>query len=337
MGSNSVVKDLDSLRSAMNEDKLNFLGYSYGTRLGSLYAKMFPQNVRAIVLDSPMPPKSNNYIDLRIDNAKGYDIVADYRLGTSERKSKLEDVAKNIYAQGEYIDRVGKRLDANNGRVLLNKLSSRDPSREFSDIKSSIFQFLDDDLLLNLPGYLSDWNGEMPTDDDYRSYEMFATVVCTDERDPVGANEVANYQSNFQQASAIYGEMNYIDTARMCIDWPGERDPIEHVDGMEQVLSGQKILVIGGKYDPATPHFWAEQMEKSFGALAVTTTVTDRVDHGFSYYGIDCVDSQTTAYLLDPTQTLSDKSCLGTYSPSFSFFGSEPQAKVHPAQTVKGF
>ncbi|SON49367.1 alpha/beta fold hydrolase [Vibrio tapetis] len=340
MGSNSVVKDLDSLREALGEEKLNFLGYSYGTRLGSLYANMFPQNVRAIVLDSPMPPKSNNYIDLRIDNAKGYDAVADYRLITPERKKRLEAVANDIYVNGVYVDKYGSSLSVDKGRILLSKLSSRDPSKEFSDMKSSLFSFLDNDYLNNLLGDLSISNGNSPTDDDYRSSAMFQTVVCTDERVPVESNEVANYQNSYQQASAIYGPMNYQDTASMCVDWPGERDSIEHVEHverMDQVLSGQKILVIGGKYDPATPYIWAEQMKQSFGTLAVTTTVTNRVDHGFSYSGIDCVDSQTTAYLLDPTQTLSDKSCLGTYSSSFNFFNPEYPAKTHPAKTVSGF
>ena len=61
VGTANVVKDLDAIRVALGDDKLTYLGYSYGTRIGAAYAEEFPQNVRAMVLDgasTPMPTRS---------------------------------------------------------------------------------------------------------------------------------------------------------------------------------------------------------------------------------------------------------------------------------------
>jgi pimeloyl-ACP methyl ester carboxylesterase len=55
----SAARDFDALRAGLGEDKLNLWVVSYGTRLGEMYADLFPDRVRAIVLDSPMPPTAD--------------------------------------------------------------------------------------------------------------------------------------------------------------------------------------------------------------------------------------------------------------------------------------
>ena len=59
VGTANVVKDLDAIRAALGDDKLTFLGYSYGTRIGGSYAEEFPQNVRAMVLDGAIDPNAD--------------------------------------------------------------------------------------------------------------------------------------------------------------------------------------------------------------------------------------------------------------------------------------
>ena len=50
----SVVRDMEALRAALGEEKINFYGASYGTLLGAQYADRYPARVRALVLDSVM-------------------------------------------------------------------------------------------------------------------------------------------------------------------------------------------------------------------------------------------------------------------------------------------
>ncbi|MFI7500006.1 alpha/beta hydrolase [Streptomyces sp. NPDC049687] len=59
----SAVRDMDAIRAATGAPKLNYFGYSYGTYLGAVYAKLYPQRVRRLVLDSIVDPTGVWYDD----------------------------------------------------------------------------------------------------------------------------------------------------------------------------------------------------------------------------------------------------------------------------------
>ncbi|MFD9005636.1 alpha/beta hydrolase [Streptomyces sp. NPDC059582] len=59
----SAVRDMDSIRQALGAQKINYFGYSYGTYLGAVYGKLFPQRVRRLVLDSIVDPTGVWYDD----------------------------------------------------------------------------------------------------------------------------------------------------------------------------------------------------------------------------------------------------------------------------------
>ena len=71
VGTRDAARDLDVLRAALGDPKLTYLGYSYGTRLGSTYAEDFPQNVRALVLDGALDP-SQSTVDRSVAQAAGF-------------------------------------------------------------------------------------------------------------------------------------------------------------------------------------------------------------------------------------------------------------------------
>ncbi|MDR7385386.1 alpha/beta fold hydrolase [Promicromonospora iranensis] len=54
----NVARDMDVLRQRLGDDKLTYVGYSYGTILGATYGKLFPENVRALVLDGTVDPRT---------------------------------------------------------------------------------------------------------------------------------------------------------------------------------------------------------------------------------------------------------------------------------------
>lgn len=59
MSTTNVARDLDLLRRAVGDDRLNFVGYSYGTFLAAIYANVFPDKVRAVVADGVVDPIAN--------------------------------------------------------------------------------------------------------------------------------------------------------------------------------------------------------------------------------------------------------------------------------------
>ncbi|WP_067687378.1 alpha/beta fold hydrolase [Nocardia jejuensis] len=71
VGTRDAVRDMDILRAALGEDKLSYLGQSYGTRMGPVYAETFPKNVRAMVLDSAIDPHAGT-TERRITQFEGF-------------------------------------------------------------------------------------------------------------------------------------------------------------------------------------------------------------------------------------------------------------------------
>ena len=61
MTTQDSARDMDSIRAALGQQKISYLGYSYGTYLGQVYATMFGNRVRRMVLDSTVDPRGAWY------------------------------------------------------------------------------------------------------------------------------------------------------------------------------------------------------------------------------------------------------------------------------------
>ncbi|MFJ5262018.1 alpha/beta fold hydrolase [Streptomyces sp. NPDC088387] len=99
VSSRDSVRDTDILRAALGDDKLSFLGQSYGTRIGALYAEAFPQNVRALVLDGAVDPRlgSERRLSQYAGFQRSFDVMAancatqkDCPLGDDPKKATQE-------------------------------------------------------------------------------------------------------------------------------------------------------------------------------------------------------------------------------------------------------
>ncbi|NJP66917.1 alpha/beta hydrolase [Streptomyces spiramenti] len=55
-GSVNVVRDMDVMREVLGDEKLTFLGYSYGSELGAMYAETYPEKIRAMAIDGAVDP-----------------------------------------------------------------------------------------------------------------------------------------------------------------------------------------------------------------------------------------------------------------------------------------
>ena len=73
VGTASAAKDMDAVRQALGEDQINYLGFSYGTELGTAYLQRFPNRVRAMVLDGAIDP-TESAIDSLVNQMAGFQI-----------------------------------------------------------------------------------------------------------------------------------------------------------------------------------------------------------------------------------------------------------------------
>ena len=67
VGTRNVARDLDVLRATNNNTKLNYLGISYGTYIGAIYADLFPGHVGRVILDSAMDPSKRSSDEIRVE------------------------------------------------------------------------------------------------------------------------------------------------------------------------------------------------------------------------------------------------------------------------------
>ena len=72
VGTNNAARDLDEIREALGDDQLSYVGFSYGTRLGATYAELFPDRVRALVLDGGVKP-TDDLAELDREQGTGFD------------------------------------------------------------------------------------------------------------------------------------------------------------------------------------------------------------------------------------------------------------------------
>ncbi|WP_433236236.1 alpha/beta fold hydrolase [Actinomadura nitritigenes] len=61
MSTADVAHDMDTIRAALGESRISYLGYSYGSYLGAVYATLFPEHTDRIVLDSVVGPRGMDY------------------------------------------------------------------------------------------------------------------------------------------------------------------------------------------------------------------------------------------------------------------------------------
>ncbi|UXI00734.1 alpha/beta hydrolase [Photobacterium sp. TY1-4] len=363
MGSNTIVKDLDSLRARLGDEQLTFLGYSYGTRLGSLYANMFPERVRAIVLDSPMSPTDANNVAIRIGNTAGYEKIAAYRLDyansegrpTPDRKTSYETLASDlfydVYGQSKNsafsyrtTDGYTLNFDAFSGLMSMTIARESDDQQPWQKVSAGLKELLDQDngatLAQAFPtGYTKSAQSKTiysSLEDDLRGNAHFKAVVCTDERVPLTDAEITQSAYDYYNESTLYGPMTYWQTADMCQGWSAQRDPIEPVQNMDSKPGGKQILVIGGQYDPATPYIWSDQMMAALGSSGSRLTMNNYVDHGFSYSGFYCIDQPTTDYLISPDMPVTEAVCdPNSWYSTKSFY--EAKKVPHPTDNIIGW
>lgn len=313
VGTEDVARDLDVLRAVLGDRRLTYLGYSYGTRLGTTYARLFPQNVRALVLDGAV-------IDLEADNATdaaneaAQDVVEqqaafqrsfdEFALDCSLRPScplgadPTAAVARFRALVDPLIDRP---IPAADGRVL-----------GYSDAMLGTYQALYDsaawrDLFDGLDGVrdgrgdrlleLADQYLMRGPDGTYTNMDdAFTAVRCIDEPAITDPAVAADFDARLREAApfAAAGAATGAAPMDLCAMWPVP--PAEPPTG-DPPADLPPTLVVSTTGDPATPYEDGVALAESLGAGLISY---EGEQHTVVFSGVDCVDSVVAGYLLAP-------------------------------------
>jgi pimeloyl-ACP methyl ester carboxylesterase len=302
-----AVRDIDILRAALGDPKLNWLGFSYGTLLGATYADLFPTNVGRMVLDGALDPSLTN-VELIHGQAKGFE-VALHRF--------VQDCAKQSdcpLPRGEQaaVDRVAQFLTDLDAKPI-----------KTSDAKRPLTQALAQNAIasyLYFPSY-GDWDSLRFGLQSAFDGDGSVLLSMLDER--LSRNEAGHYTDNSTAALYAVSALDRPDrpdateSAALATQWAKEAPvfgaftawgilpyhywsaPATGTPHEIHAPGSPPILVVGTTYDPATPYPWAQALAKQLSKGVLLTRVGD----GHTGYGkgSTCTDQAVDRYLTTGT------------------------------------
>lgn len=293
----SAVRDIDMIRAAVADPKLNYLGFSYGTFYAEHYAHMFPTHIRAMVLDGVVDPSLDANQQLLI-YVKGFEqnlqaFLADCR--ARKTASKPCQFAQSGDPGTKLMDLM-QRLDSNPITVGNRKLTR---AYAVTAVQAGLF---DEQLWPYLDQVLTNadrGNGQLMlglADLLYGEFSYAANVAISCLDTPV-ASDIASYDAlteSFAKASPLFGPAWQYSNL-VCAYWPykatGKPGPLNS-------LGAPPILIVGNTNDPATPYSGAVAVNRQISGSVLLT----RNGNGHTAYGTSaCATQAIDMYLIDLT------------------------------------
>ncbi|MDT7621473.1 MAG: hypothetical protein QOF99_2374 [Pseudonocardiales bacterium] len=316
-GTRDVVKDMDILRQALGDQKLTYLGYSYGTRLGYSYAEAFPQNVRALVLDGALDP-DQNLIDRSVAQAAGFQQAFDAfsvwcakqpqcALGR-DPKAATDNFKKLVLPTIDHPVPLsdGRKMsynDAMTGAIqALYTPQLWDPlSRGLTELSQGQGRILM--LLADI------YNGREQDGSYQFTLDAFTSIGCVDDKPVTDPAVVLEADKRSRAAAPFRDDGHGPNPARdPCAFWPVPNTSEPH---MPHVVGLPQVMVISVTGDPATPFQAGVNLAKALNARLLTVQGNQ---HTVALQGTQCVDDIVTKYFTDLTLPPDNSHC--TIAPS---------------------
>jgi pimeloyl-ACP methyl ester carboxylesterase len=302
MSTVEVAKDLDVLRQALGEGKLDYFGASYGTLIGATYANMFPTHVGRMVLDGAVDPALSN-AELAMQQAGGFETALRAYVADCTKHSKC--VLGNDVETG--LARI-RRLLADIEQRPLPTDSSRDLEignayigiwlpLYVKDYWPSLTRALDEAITkgrgTQLLELADQYVGRGPSSYNDNSMEVLYAVNCLDHSDSIPTKQVPKYFAEFEKVSPTFGKA-FAFSLSTCAEWPVQSGQVTKAMA---AAGAPPIVVVGTTRDPATPYQWAVNLADELDSGVLISRDGD----GHTGYNSNnsCVDDAINAYLVD--------------------------------------
>lgn len=301
-GTRDVVKDMDILRQSLGDQKLTYLGYSYGTRIGYTYAEQFPQNVRALVLDGALDP-DQSLIDRTVAQAGGFQKAFD-AFGDKCAKQPACPLGQNAAVDTDAFKKIvlpliekpiqlpdGRKLSYND--AMTGTIQALYSTSMWGDLTTALQDLKQGNGAAMMK--LADSYEERQADGTYQfTLDAFASIGCVDDKAVTDPAEILEANKRALAIAPFEDDGRGPSPAKdPCAFWPvpNTGEPHEpHVPGLPQ------IMVVSVTGDPATPYQAGVNLAKALNARLLSVKGTQ---HTVALQGTKCVDDIVTKYLTD--------------------------------------
>lgn len=308
IGTESAARDMDVIRGVLGEEKLDYLGFSYGTHLGAQYADLFPDNVGVMVLDGAIDPaissvESNHFQAVGFEQA----LRSYLQFCLDEGDCPLE---------GNTVDEVLGHLQELLEDSAENPIPTSNPDRPLTQpifytgiaiplYDDTSWSYLTEALRMIVDhndGSIMQMFGDLMTGRDTdtgaftdNSLEARWAINCVDY--PKDTDEAAWEEANEKLREEAPTFAPFFENGEgMCSQWPYHADDIP---GPFVAKGSTPIVVIGTKGDPATPYQSAVNMADQL-ENGVLITYEGEGHTAYNRSG-ECVTNAVDSYFIDGT------------------------------------
>ena len=310
LSTDAVVDDLDRIRASLGDDKLTYVGFSYGTLIGSMYADRYPDKIRALVLDGALDP-SLTELQLRTGQAKAFEkeLSRFFAWCSGTTKCAFHNGGHSRQAFDSLMAKIDKKP------LRIRRFAGRrrvGPGLTFSAVLGSMYRR---DFWPSLAVALAwakrgdgrlivaisdPFRGRKPDGGYSNQSDAYFANTCLD----FPAADLATYKSlakTFRSVAPHFRAAAFNDLP--CLYWPV---PPQRTPAKVTGAGAPPIVVVGSTLDPATPYAWA----KSLASQLESGVLITRKGDGHTAYGESkCVDKAVDGYLLALTVPKNGLTC----------------------------
>ena len=337
VGTRNVARDLDVLRATNGNATLNYLGMSYGTYIGAVYADLFPGRVGRTVLDSAMDP-SQRWADGETGVVAFTEGVLRQYVEHCQAQSAcpLSGSTDEAVAQlAAFVDGLDKNpLTAPNSDATINTLSATVIIRQYAVAQpdwEALTAMLtpaminhDGTLMAKAMQSLSELSPETADeamDSTANRQIMLSTIICNDNPDTgATASELDAQAAAERKAYPFFGGISNAMEA-YCRGWGHHSKTPPQVTRAE---GSAPILVVGITGDVQTLYSWSQSLAGQLDNGHLFTV------QGYGHGGAigNCATTATIDFLVNGTVPADGASCTAEPKPT----GAEPQPAASGAE-----
>jgi pimeloyl-ACP methyl ester carboxylesterase len=340
MSSADAARDMDLLRGRLGDEKLTYLGYSYGSLLGQNYANLFPSKVRALVIDGVVDPVAW----ATGHGAEGRTVPVGTRIGSADGAGRtlneffrLCDAAgpKCAFSGGasKRFAALGRQLKAH-PTTIINPFTGETLAFAYNDlIAITLSALYTAEIWPDLGFFLDDAQRQVsapalgkrlatlqaglgltaqPQEEYPNGVEGSSGVTCSDTVNPRSLTAYQRAADRAERHDGYFGRIwNW--TWSPCRSWPASAGQDRHL-GPWNARTSAPVLIVGNYFDPATRYQGAQAAAR----LLPNSRLLSYAGWGHSaayFVANSCMDSKVTHYLLTGQVPAAGTVCQPTGSP----------------------
>ncbi|WP_225793979.1 alpha/beta hydrolase [Streptomyces aculeolatus] len=294
------ARDLEVLRAALGERKLTYLGASYGTYFGSLYAALYPGHVRRMVLDSPVDPDPRQiwYGNNLRQSAAFEERWADWQRWVAKHDD-VYGLGRSRWEVAAAYQRARERIEKEPvaGRIGTAQLQAAFLRAVYADGYWAPAATALADYLGGRPGTLAEFAADDPSDNaaEENGNAVYTAVECNDAPWPTDWETWDRDNSRLARVAPFETWENAWMNLP-CAFWTGPRQqPLDVRTGAGEL---PPVLLLAAERDAATPYDGARELARRLGGSADLVTEKDAGSHGLAGGENGCVNKHVDTYLL---------------------------------------